>query len=95
MARTARARVNPDLIRWAREDTGYSVEEAAKKVGVSPERFAEWEADAAQPTIRQLRLLANACRRPLAVFYLATPPKKFQAMHDYRRLDSALPTMRD
>lgn len=99
MARTARARVSPDLIRWAREDAGYSPEEAAKKVGVSPERFADWEAGAGQPTIRQLRLLANACRRPLAVFYLPTPPKKFQAMHDYRRLpgdvmEEGSPTLR-
>lgn len=86
MARTARAQVRPELIRWAREDAGYSVEEAAKKARVAPERFAEWEEGTAQPTIRQLRLLANACRRPLAVFYLPEPPRRFQAMHDYRRL---------
>lgn len=86
MARTARAQVNPELIRWVRQDAGYSVEEAAKKLRVSPERLETWERGEARPTVRQLRLLGNACRRPLAVFYLPEPPKRFRAMHDYRRL---------
>lgn len=81
-----RARVKPELIRWAREDAGLSVADAAKKAGTSVSRIEHWEAGTAQPTIRQLRLLANAVKRPLAVFYLPEAPKRFQAMHDYRRM---------
>ena len=34
----------------------------------------------------QLRKLARVYKRPLAVFYLPTPPTDFQAIHDFRRL---------
>jgi len=81
-----RARVRAELIRWAREDAGLSVGDVAKKAGTSVSRVEQWEEGTIQPTIRQLRLLSNAVKRPLAVFYLPEPPKRFQAMHDYRRL---------
>jgi len=81
-----RARVKPTLIRWAREDAGLSVAAVAKKTGTSVERVIQWEEGTLSPTLRQLRLLANAAKRPLAVFYLAEPPKRFQAMHDFRRM---------
>ena len=46
----------------------------------------QWEEGTLQPTVRQLRLLGNAAKRPLAVFYLAEPPWKFTALRDFRRL---------
>ena len=30
--------------------------------------------------------VANAARRPIAIFYLAEPPWKFTALRDFRRL---------
>jgi len=81
-----RAHVKPELIRWVREDAGLSLEEAARKAGVRPEQVAMWERGEALPTVRQLRLLGRAARRPLAVFYLPSPPQGFQAMRDFRRL---------
>ncbi len=82
----SRARVKPELIRWVREDAGLSFEDVAKKTGTSVARVEAWEAGTLAPTLRQLRLLGTAARRPLAVFYLPEPPKRFQAMHDFRRL---------
>src|SRR5260370_20550021 len=90
MARTAEALVKPELTVWARESAGLSVEEAAKKAPVSAERLAEWESGVARPTIAQIRLLGRAYHRPIAVFYLPKPPKKFKAMHDYRRMSGTL-----
>ncbi len=80
------ALVKPELLLWARESAGLSREEAAKKAQVKPERLASWELGERRPTINQLRKLASAYKRPLAVFYLPQAPKDFQAMHDYRRL---------
>lgn len=37
------ANINPAVLAWAREQARLTVEEAAKKVGVKPERFAAWE----------------------------------------------------
>ncbi len=86
MPRSVQALVRPELLAWGREDAGYTLEQAAKKVPVPPERLAAWEKGEGRPTIVQLRKLAKAYRRPLAVFFLSQPPKKFQAMHDFRRL---------
>src|SRR5258708_14045236 len=63
-----------------------TIEIAAQKIGVSSERLAQWEANVSAPTIAQLRKAAEVYKRPLAVFFLAEPPKKFDALHDYRRL---------
>lgn len=82
------ALVKPELLVWAREDAGYSQADAARKVQVKPDRLIAWETGAAKPSIAQLRKLAGIYKRPLAVFYLSEPPKKFQAMHDFRRLPS-------
>lgn len=81
-----RARVKPELIRWVRKDAGLSVADAAKKAGTSEAIVRQWEGGTLQPTIRQLRLLANAAKRPIAIFYLAEPPWKFTALRDFRRL---------
>ena len=81
-----RARVKPELIRWVREDAGLSVAEAATKTGTTETVVRQWERGERQATIRQLRLLGNAAGRPLAVFYLAEPPRKFSALKDFRRL---------
>lgn len=84
--RGVEALVKPALLVWARESAGFTVEEAAKKIAVKPARLIEWEGGESRPTISQLRKVATAYKRPLAVFYLSKPPKDFQAMHDFRRL---------
>jgi Zn-dependent peptidase ImmA (M78 family)/DNA-binding XRE family transcriptional regulator len=86
MAKPIRAIAKPELIRWVREDAGLLVEDAARRVNVSPDRLQSWELGEAQPTIAQLRKLAEVCKRPLAVLYLSRPPKHFQALRDFRRL---------
>jgi len=85
MARTS-ALINPDVLRWARDSAGLSVDDAAKKATVKPEKLAAWEAGEGRPSIAQLRKLARVYRRPIALFYLSKPPRTFKPMHDYRRL---------
>lgn len=91
MAHRPRADINPAVLTWAREQAKLSVEQAAKKVSVKPERFAEWEdaASETKPTIKQLRKLAKVLHRPTSLFYLAEPPTTFQPMRDLRRLPGA------
>lgn len=80
------AAVKPELLIWARDSAGYSVEEAAQKAQVKAEQLSRWEAGERRPTINQLRALARIYKRPLAVFFLTRVPKTFQVMHDFRRL---------
>lgn len=86
MTRYPEALVKAELLVWAREDSGWTIEEVAKKVGTSVDRVSSWESGDRRPTIRQLRELARIYKRPLAVFYLSEPPKEFQALRDHRRL---------
>jgi Zn-dependent peptidase ImmA (M78 family)/DNA-binding XRE family transcriptional regulator len=81
-----KATINPDLMVWARKSAGYEVTEAAQKLQVDEQRLTDWESGGDQPTIPQLRKMAETYKRPLAVFYLPEPPLAFQPMHDFRRL---------
>jgi Zn-dependent peptidase ImmA (M78 family)/transcriptional regulator with XRE-family HTH domain len=83
---TELAPVTPDVLRWARESIGVSLEAAAKRAGVTAERLQGWEAGTAEPTVAKLRDLAKLYQRPLAVFFLPEPPQDFDVPHDFRRL---------
>lgn len=76
----------PSVLIWARKSAGMSIEVAAHKAAVKPEQLAAWEEGTARPSIPQLRKIASVYRRPLAAFYLAEPPQRFEVMHDFRRL---------
>lgn len=80
------AKVTPALLTWAREDAGFSIEAAAKKLKIAPEKLKAWEDGAVSPTLAKARSLAELYRRPLALFYLKEEPAGFQVMHDFRRL---------
>ena len=85
MARkTVRARIKPEILIWARESAGFTLDEVAAGSGLS--RVARWESGDLRPTINQLRLLARKYKRPLAVFYLQETPADFQVISDFRRL---------
>jgi len=93
MAARVKALVTPALITWARETAGFSIAEAAEKLGIDAEKLTTWESpnDEATPSIPQLRKLAALFKRPLAAFYLPEPPTKFQVMRDLRRLPGTGP----
>jgi Zn-dependent peptidase ImmA (M78 family) len=77
---------NHTVLKWARENAGYTSAEIAKKLKSAEARILSWESGDARPTVTQLRRLAATYRRPLAFFYLPVPPHTFEAMHDFRRL---------
>lgn len=86
-SRHVEALVKPELLIWARESAGYlRLEDAVVGLDIKPEQLAAWEGGQSRPSIPQLRKLAGRYKRPLAVFYLAAPPRGFEALHDYRRL---------
>lgn len=80
-----RAIIKPELLVWTREEAGLSVEEAAKKIAKTPEQLLAAEQGQSQLTVRQLRILSNAYKRPLAFFYLPQPPAKTVGLRDFRK----------
>ena len=81
---------NPALLTWARQTAGMSVDVAARKAQLKPEKLSAWEEGTARPTIPQLRKLASIYHRPLAALYLSDVPPRFQVMHDFRRLSPGI-----
>src|SRR5581483_6315291 len=87
MAKRVDALVKKELLVWARTSAGYqTVEEGASAAKVAPEKLAKWENGEGHPSVPQLRKLADAYKRPLAVFYLAEVPENFMPLRDLRRL---------
>lgn len=65
---------NPNVLRWAREWRGRSVEEAAQKVNVAEDKVVAWEDGDAVPTVRQARMLASFYDRSFLEFFLSRIP---------------------
>jgi Zn-dependent peptidase ImmA (M78 family) len=86
-------RVNPDILRWARETAGLGTEEAARRLGIEPargvagaERIRALEAGREEPTRALLAKMARGYRRPLVAFYMAEPPRPVVRGRDFRTL---------
>lgn len=85
MRAVQRAHIKGDILRWARETMNLDIPEAARKIGVNPDRLSQCETGQALLTLRQLRNAATAYKRPLAAFFLPDVPKDFHVPHDFRR----------
>lgn len=90
--------MNPKIIIWARETAGFSIEEAAKKLAISEDRLAAFEAGMAEPSRKQLANMAERYRRSLLTFYMSEPPRPKEFGEDFRSLppeqrDAAAPLL--
>ena len=83
--------VSSSVLVWARQESGYSAERVAKRVGVKPERVTEWEQGGDQPTMRQIEALAAFYHRPLSLFFQPKPPSLPPLAAEYRRLPGIVP----
>jgi Zn-dependent peptidase ImmA (M78 family)/transcriptional regulator with XRE-family HTH domain len=80
------ALIEPRLLNWARTCLNMSLEQAASRISVKPERLESWEEGTSQPSIPQIRNVANAYKMPLATFYMEKPPRGYTIMRDFRRV---------
>jgi Zn-dependent peptidase ImmA (M78 family) len=77
-----RVPVKPEILEWACERAGYSVEsfvEQHPKV-----RLNGWIAGEIQPTLKQLEAFAKTTRAPIGYFFLPEPPKEAVPIPDFR-----------
>ena len=68
--------INPDIIKWARERSGYTLQEVAKSFNRNVVTISDWESGAAAPTYIQLEKLADKYKRPIAMFFFPEPPQE-------------------
>jgi len=91
MAASIPALVNPHLLTWAREQSGYAPGPVAKRLNVKPERLLAWERGEVKPTVRQAQALARFYHRPFGLFFLPQPPALPPLATEYRRLPGVTP----
>ena len=75
-------KVNPEIFVWARKTAGLSLEQAARKLGLTAstkstaeEKLEMLECGEKLPTQRQLSKMETVYRRPLLTFYMAHVPR--------------------
>ena len=86
-------KVNPKIMRWARETMGLTPEQATTKLSLrdakgvpAVDRLAALEAGEIEPTRPMLVKMAKQYRRPLLTFYLSDRPRRGDRGQDFRTL---------
>ena len=79
-----RVQVRPELLRWARERAGLSLEVLARRIPQLP----AWEQGEAQPTLKQMEKFAKVTYAPMGFLFLAEPPVESVPIPDFRTLAS-------
>jgi Zn-dependent peptidase ImmA (M78 family)/DNA-binding transcriptional regulator YiaG len=74
MAKGTKAPINPEVLRWAIETSGYEYEELASRLNLDVDFLRVWTAGTNQPNITQFKKLAKLLNRPTATFFLPNPP---------------------
>jgi Zn-dependent peptidase ImmA (M78 family) len=77
------ARINTEMLRWAREQAGFSIDEAIKPDITTKERLKEAEKGTVNLSFPQLIKIAHKYKRPVSFFYLPHPPSEEQ-IPDFR-----------
>ncbi len=83
MGKSVYVEVNPEVFKWLRESSGWTIEEVAKRLRTSVKVIIEIEEGRRAPTLRQLKELSSAFKVPLAAFLLPEPRKE-KWPKDYR-----------
>lgn len=86
MLRSLKIEVNPQVFKWLRTSSGWSVDDVSKCLNTSVEHVEAIEQGQWQPTLTQLKKLSNAYKRPLATFFLSKPIDDPPLPKDYRML---------
>lgn len=91
------AKPNPEIIKWARESSGLSLEDAAKKLNLKSSKqsgasiLLAYESGEKEPTSKKLGEISKLYHRPLLTFYLSKPPVIQKKGEDYRTAPDAMP----
>lgn len=79
--------LNPEILRWAREKAGFTLEEIAQSFRKDDSVISSWESGEAAPTYNQLEKLAYSLyKRPIALFFFPSPPDEPDPGKSFRTL---------
>jgi Zn-dependent peptidase ImmA (M78 family)/transcriptional regulator with XRE-family HTH domain len=85
--------VNPDILIWARETAGLTLDEAVKRLGINTtksmsgtEKLAAYEKGVLSPSRALLLKMSQQYRRPLVTFYMKNRPAAGVRSEDFRNI---------
>jgi Zn-dependent peptidase ImmA (M78 family)/DNA-binding XRE family transcriptional regulator len=78
--------VKPEMIKWLRESSGWTLEDVSRTLNISVEQIGRWESGIDKPTLNELKRIARAFHRPLAAFFLPRPVEAPPLPTDLRKL---------
>jgi len=79
--------VNNDILKWARETSGFSIAEVARKLKKDINDIESWEQGISSPTYPQLERLAyEIYMRPVAIFFFPAIPQESSPRAEFRTL---------
>lgn len=87
----ATAFVNPKMLTWARERSGFTVSVMAKKIGKTSQWVDELEAGERRMTFNQAQLFADKAYVPFGYLFLQQPPIDDLPIPDLRSINGAQP----
>jgi Zn-dependent peptidase ImmA (M78 family) len=78
--------INPQVLKWAREEAGFDMAEIAVKINISIDEYKIWEKQGENIPFGKLKTIAGQYKRQLAVFFLPQVPEKISKPIDFRNL---------
>lgn len=88
---TTYAKINPDILGWARERAQLSISVLAGKLGVNEKKVEAWESGEKRLTFRQAQQYAAKTHVPFGYLYLKRPPVEELPLPDLRTVGSRRP----
>ncbi len=75
-----RVPVKPEILRWARERAGHSLDDLEMRF----QRLPDWESGAIHPTWKQLEAFSRTVHVPFGYLFLSKPPQEDVHIPDFR-----------
>ena len=79
-----KVKINPDILGWARNEAGFTIEQISNHLDVAPGKYTEWEKSGMDVPWGKLRELSGKYKRQVAVFFLAQTPPVTKNPSDFR-----------
>ena len=80
MSKHSRVTIQPNLLTWARERAGLSLDSLANKFP----KITEWEAGELRPTLKQIEDFSKSVHVPIGYLFLPEPPRESLPIPDFR-----------
>lgn len=86
MNKTSRLKINPEILKWARIESGYPIDYIARKIDITQQTYLLWEDQDSSIPFSKLKSLAKILKRQIAFFFLLDIPQSTKKPRDFRNL---------